>query len=55
MKNEENKKEIKIYKKQNSTQDNKKTIENNNKNISNNIQEEKYYKNINEKKKIKKR
>ena len=54
MKNEENKKEIKIYKKQNSTQDNKKTIENNNKNISNNIQEEKYYKNINEKKKLQK-
>lgn len=54
MKNEENKKEIKIYKKQNSTQDNKKTIENNNKNISNNIQEERYYKNINEKKKLQK-
>ena len=52
MKNEENKKEIKIYKKQNSIQDHKRTIENNKKNNSNNIPDEKYYKNINSKKKL---
>ena len=56
MKNEENKKEIKIYKKQNSNQENKKSIDNNyKKNNSNNIPEEKSFKNIkniNENKKI---
>ena len=46
MKNEESKKEIKIYKKQNSNQEHKKQLENNKKNISNNIQEEKSYKYI---------
>ena len=55
MKNEENKKEIKIYKKQNSNHEHKKTIENNKKNNCYNITEEKSYKstkNMNEKQKL---
>ena len=46
MKNEESKKEIKIYKKQNSNQDHKKTIDNNKKSLYNNIHEEKSFKSI---------
>jgi len=55
MKNEENKKEIKIYKKQNSNHDHKKTIENNKKSNCYNVPDEKSYKstkNMNEKQKF---